>query len=402
MGAASCFSSHLDSSVGRSLSISSQDFPKELARVSRSPWVSGNWVKTLANGDAFFPVMLSAVKGASRSITLETFAFVEAPITAEFSRALAERAKAGVPVKVILDKVGSAKAGKGNIALMRAAGVELHFYHPLHILRPRYSNNRTHRKILVVDGEVAFTGGAGFAHAWTGDAEELPNWRDTQYEIRGPVVAGFQEAFADNWRELTGEKLGGTSYFPSLKRRGEIPMQVVYDGPKDRSQPLAHGVLAVVNGARESLILQQSYFIPNRNFRAALLRAAARGVRVEVLMPNHYVDSKPTRWASQNHWEELLKGGIRLYQYEATMMHSKLLVADGQLSVVGSGNFDDRSFFINDEVNLHVRSREFAREQEVMFRDDLKRSREITLANYKRVLEPAYQRFFARFLESQL
>ncbi len=402
LSATSCFSSHLDPAVGLSTPVASRDFPKELAKASRSSWIAGNNVRTLPNGDAFFPPMLAAVKSAKRSITFETFAFVDAQITLDFAEALAERARAGVPVKMILDKVGSAKAGKRNIALMREAGVELHFYHPINLLRPRYTNNRTHRKILVVDGKIAFTGGAGFACAWTGNADTSQNWRDTQYEIKGPAVARFQEAFQENWYELAGEKLEGSSYFPPLSRAGSTSVQVIYDGPWDQNHPIAHGVLATINGARESLVLQQSYFIPNHDFRAALLQAAARGVKVEILVPNQLIDSKPTRWASQNYWKMLLKAGILLYQYEPTMLHSKLLVADGRISIVGSGNLDDRTFFINDEINLHVDSREFAREQVAMFRRDLKAAREITPENLKSVLEPGYKRFFGRLVQSQL
>ncbi|MEJ6719283.1 MAG: phospholipase D-like domain-containing protein [Akkermansiaceae bacterium] len=184
--------------------------------MSRTPWMGGNKVRTLANGDAFFPPMLAAVKSAKRSITFETFAFVDAPVTREFSRALAERARSGVSVKMILDDVGSAKAGEDNVRLMREAGVELHFFHPINIFRPQISNNRTHRKILVVDGKVAYTGGAGFALAWSGNAHSTKHWRDTQYEIKGPAVAGFQKAFCENWFELTRENLGGSSYFPEL------------------------------------------------------------------------------------------------------------------------------------------------------------------------------------------
>ncbi|MFT6242434.1 MAG: cardiolipin synthase [Akkermansiaceae bacterium] len=401
-GATSCFTSHVDSSVGLATPVDSESFTKELAKVLRTSWIPGNRVRTLPNGDVFFPPMLAAVKSARRSITFETFAFVDAPVTREFSKALAAKARAGVPVKMILDDVGSAKAGKDNVRLMREAGVELHFYHPVNILRPRYSNNRTHRKILVVDGNIAFTGGAGFALAWSGNAHSPKHWRDTQYEVKGPAVARFQEAFCENWYELAGEELGGASYFPKLVRLGSTPVQVVYDGPWNPEHPIAHGVLAAINGARKSLLLQQSYFVPNRDFREALHRASARGVKVEVLVPNHLVDSKPTRYASQNYWAELLRGGIRIYQYEPTMMHSKLLVADGQISIVGSGNLDDRTFFINDEINLHVDSRAFAREQTGMFRRDLRRSREITFVNLKEVLEPGYKRFFARFLAKQL
>jgi len=401
-GLPSCFSSHVDSSVGLATPVISAGFSQELERVSRTPWIGGNRIETLPNGDAFFPPMLAAVKAARQSITFETFAFVDAPVTREFTRALAAKARSGVPVKMILDDVGSAKAGEANVRLLREAGVELYFYHPINILRPRYSNNRTHRKILVVDGKVAFTGGAGHAHAWSGNAHNTKHWRDTQYEIRGPAVTRFQQTFYENWYELAGEELRGISYFPRLSKAGKVKMQVVHDGPWDTHNPMAHGVMAAINGARDSLVLQQSYFVPNRDYRQALLGAAARGVKVEVMVPNHLVDSKPTRWASQNYWAELLRGGIRLYQYEATMLHAKLLVADEKLSIVGSGNLDDRTFFINDENNLHVDSRDFAREQLAMFRRDLKESREITFANLRSVLEPGYKRFFTRFMASQL
>lgn len=398
----SCFSSWVDVSLGKDVPIGSPVFRKEISGATQSPWSSTNAIRALTNGDAFFPPMLRAVRRARKTITFETFAFVDAPVTRQFSRALAERAKAGVEVKVILDNVGSAKAGEANIRLMRQAGVELELYHPINILRPRFSNNRTHRKILVVDGRIAFTGGAGFALAWSGDAHSAKHRRDTQYEIKGPAVRRFQEAFRENWFELTGEKIEGSSYFPELRVAGETKVQVVFDDPWNPDHPVAHGFISAINGARKSLLLQQSYFIPNRRFRSLLLAAAARGVKIEVIVPNQLIDSKPTRYASQNHWSELLREGVRIYQYETTMMHGKLLVADGQFSMVGSANLDDRSFFINDETNLHVDSREFAGEQTAMFRRDLKVCREITLVNLPSVLEPGYKRFFARFLETQL
>jgi cardiolipin synthase A/B len=373
-----------------------------MAQVANTPWIRGNSVQTLPNGDAFFPPMLKAVKNAKHTITFETFAFVDAPVTREFSDALAAKARQGVSVHMILDKVGSRKAGKDNIKLLRESGVALHFFHPVNYFFPQRSNNRTHRKILVIDGQTAFTGGAGFAHAWSGNAHSPKHWRDTQYEIRGPAVALFQKSFNENWQELTGTQLQGPSYFPSPAYPGTDRVQVLSDGPFDDTQSIAHSFLAAINGARESLLMEQSYFVPNSDFRQALLRAAARGVKIEVLVPNHLVDSKPTRYASQNHWSSFLKSGIRIYQYEPTMMHCKLLVADGRLSIVGSANLDNRSFFINDEINLHVDSPAFARDQTLMFRRDLREAREITLQNLPDVLAPAYKRFFARFIEMQL
>lgn len=398
----SCFCTRLDVSSGKEVPVGSPAFQKEISEATRSPWVSKNAIRTLPNGDAFFPPMLEAVQGARKSITFETFAFVDAPVTRQFSRALAERAQSGVEVKVILDGVGSSNVGKANLYFMREAGVKIELYHPVNILRLRKTNNRTHRKILVVDGKVAYTGGAGFAFAWSGNADSEKHWRDTQYEIKGPAVRGFQDAFRGNWYGLTGKRIEGPSYFPKLGAAGRTDVQVVFDDPWNTENPVAQGYISAINGARKRLLLQQSYFIPNKRFRALFLAAAARGVKVEVIVPNHLIDSKPTRYASQNHWAELLRGGIRIYQYETTMMHGKLLVADGQFSIVGSANLDDRSFFINDEINLHVDSREFAREQTDMFRRDLKVCREITLVNLQSVLEPGYKRFFTRFIESQL
>lgn len=373
-----------------------------MEQAAGTPWVGGNNLVTLPNGDSFFPAMLKEVQSARESITFETFALVEAPVTRELAWILAERARSGVEVKLILDAIGSARAGELNLRWMREAGVDVRLYHPVNIFRPRLSNNRTHRKILVVDGRVAFTGGAGFALAWEGNARTRKEWRDTQYEIRGPAVRLFQEAFRENWFELTGELLGGPSYFPRLARARDEAVQVVADDPWDGEALIAQGYVAAINGARRSLVLQQSYFVPNRIMRDLLMQAAARGVKIEVMVPDHGVDSKPTRQASQYHWKELLEAGIRIYQYERSMMHGKLLVADERLSIVGSANFDDRSFFINDEINLHVDSADFAREQLAMFGRDRALCREITTGNLKSVLEPWYKRFFAGLIASQL
>ena len=397
-----CFHRSVDDSIGMGGAVRSPEFASSFSKTSRVSWQEGNAIRTLINGDAFFPLMLEAVRNAKKSITFETFAFVEGPVTREFTEALAEKAHQGIDVKVILDGVGSKKVGEYNVALMKYRGVDVEIYHPLHQIAPNTLSNRTHRKILVVDGKVGFTGGAGHAHAWTGNAHHPLHWRDTQYEIRGPAVSQLQAAFCENWEELTGEQLRGPDYFPKLKSEGNLRAQFVYDSPRDKSHPLAHTVLMAINASRESLIMEQSYFVPNKGLRKALLRAAARGVKVEILVPNEDIDSKASRYASQNYWAELLKGGIRIYQYEKTMMHGKLLVADGRLSIVGSGNLDDRSFFINDEVNLHVDSASFAKEQTRMFREDLKGAREITTENLSEVLEAPYKRFFGWMIEEHL
>ena len=245
LGTPSCFNTSVDPTVGLKSPVRSPEFPSELSRINNTPWIPGNQIRTLPNGDAFFPPMLVAIAKARTSITFETFAFVNAPITTAFSTALAAKAREGVAVHMILDDTGSRKAGEANVKLLRESGVQLHFFHPINPLFPRISNNRTHRKILVVDGHTAFTGGAGFAFAWTGNAHTPKHWRDTMYEIRGPAVAEFQKSFSENWHELTGVKLQGSSYFPNPAPAGPYRVQVISDGPAHRAHhqggaPKAH------------------------------------------------------------------------------------------------------------------------------------------------------------------
>jgi len=392
----------VDSQIGLRTHDGAPSFAKSLAQVCQSPWLSGNHIRTLPNGDAFFPPMIQAIKEAKKTITFETFAFVDAPITREVTKALAAKASEGVAVHLILDQVGSRKAGEYNINWLTNAGVKFYYFNPLNLFAPKKSNNRTHRKILVIDGQVAFTGGAGFAHAWSGNAQSAAHWRDTQYEIKGPAVAEIQKSFAENWFELSGQKLGGPSYFPHLEPAGNDKIQVVSDGPNNKNHPIAHAYLAAINGARHSLMMEQSYFIPTTPFRNALIRAAKRGVRISILVPSEQIDSKPTRWASQNHWQTLLKQGIKIFEYQPTMMHAKLMVVDEKLSVIGSSNFDERSFFINDEINLHVDSTFFAQQQLQIIQEDLAKSREVTLANLPERLAPRLKRIPMRLLETQL
>ncbi len=363
---------------------------------SGTSWTEGNRIDTLVNGKTFYPAMLTAIRNAKRSITFETFAYVNAPITTQFTEALAQKAHEGVEVRIILDAVGSKKLKPAHLSTLKKAGAQVYLYRPFKAWRLLHSNNRTHRKILIIDGKTAFTGGAGFAHSW------LTDWRDTQYRIQGPAVAQLQESFSENWLELSGETLKDSLYFPPLSPVGSHRAAFVSDTISNRENPLAHGVLEAIRSSRKSLLLEQSYFVPNATFRKALLDAAQRGVKIEIIVPGADIDSRATRYASQNHWRQYLESGIQLYQYEAGMLHGKLLISDGLLSIVGSGNLDDRSFFLNDEVNLHVHSRAFASDQERMFRQDLRKSRRITTANLSQLLAPWLSRTLAGFISAQL
>ena len=398
----SCASRQLDPSIGDTIATSSTAFPGAFAQAAQTRWTSGNTITTFVNGDAYYPPMLQAIADAKSSITFETFAYVDGPITRKFTEVLSKKAQEGIPVLMIIDAVGSRHVGKANETLLRNAGVQYHTYHSLDLLRPHQYNNRTHRKILVVDGRQAFTGGAGFALAWEGNAHSPEHWRDTQYGITGPAVSQLQHAFAENWQELTGQELSGPIYFPALSPTGSHDAQFVFDSPRTPGNPLAHAYLHGIHSARESLILEQSYFVPNKTFRMAIITAAQRGVSVQLLVPSDKIDSPFCRYASQNSWKALLEAGVKLYQYTPTMMHGKLMIVDGRLSIVGSGNMDDRSFFINDEVNLHVLSSSFAKEQHDMFQQDLKCCEEITLANLSGILAPLPHRILAWIAAPQL
>lgn len=395
----SCAHRTVDASVGTASSILAPSFPGSLARAAKQPWTSGNQITTLANGDRFYPPMLKAIREARKTITFETFAYIPGTVANDFTVALCERAKSGVKVHLILDAIGSAKLNKNHLNPMRACGIEVHLYHPLSSLR---FNRRTHRKILITDGKLAFTGGAGFADSWKGNARNAREWRDTMYQIKGPAVAQLQKTFNENWHRLTSTRLTGPAYFPSLKRQGSLTAAFIPDSASDHRNPIAHSILHAINSAERSLLLEQSYFVPNPAFRKALLAATGRGVHISLLLPGPLIDSKPTRHASQNHWSRYLEAGIKMYQFEGSMLHGKLLVADENLTIIGSGNLDDRSFFLNDEVNLHVLSKSFAREQTQMFFRDLKRSRRITTENLNEVLAPLLKRILAEIIAPQL
>lgn len=395
----SCYHSKVDPQIGLHLTRSPAS---SLVTAARTDWVTGNRIHTLVNGDAFFPRMLTAVKGAHTSISFETFAFVDAPVTRNLVKALAQKAQNGLQVKIIIDAVGSRHLGPANTLLLRQSGVDFQLYRPINPLRPKWSNNRTHRKLLIIDGRQAFTGGAGHAHSWTGNAQSPKHWRDTMYQIDGPIVRKIQKSFEENWTELTGQTLSPSAFYPPLTKKGALKVQVVSDSPRDQNHPIAHSYLNVINQSQSSLFLAQSYFIPTKALRQALIRAAQRGVAVSIIVPGEHIDSKATRYASQNSWLELLQAGIRLFRYRPTLMHGKLLVADRHLSIIGSANLDPRSLFINDETNLHIDSRAFAHSQILLFQKDLKNSTEVTLSNHSQIIGPAIKRAFYGLVQSQL
>lgn len=345
-----------------------------MAEISRTPWTSGNSVRTLINGDGFFPPMLRAAAAAKRSITFECYTARDCKPVAEFSRILAEKAKAGVQVHVTLDAFGCWPWGDHHIAAMKKAGVHFKLYSPFNFFLPLNYNHRTHRRVLVVDGRVGFCGGAGWAYNWTGNVQDPTHWRDTQYELRGPVVAQLQDNFNDNWEELTGQRLCGDGFYPAPVRKGTALAQMVAGSPFKRGDTIGSSNLLAIRAARKSILMEHSYFLPSAEFTRALLDAAARGVRVEIIIPGEITDMPFAKEITHGTLRKMMNAGIAIYEYQPTMMHGKLLVVDEHLVIAGSGNLDSRSFYLNDENNLHVLDPAVAHEQRRMFEHDRAKS----------------------------
>jgi cardiolipin synthase A/B len=369
----------IEQPLQRQYDTADSQFRRSMGVLLGPPILDGNQVQVLLNGDRIFPAMLADIRRARRTITFETYIYWSDSIGREFAQALSERAQAGVKVHVLLDWVGSSKMDEEALKRMQESGVQVERFHKPEWWRPWRLNNRTHRKVLVVDGEVGFTGGVGIADQWRGDAQDAGHWRDTHFRAEGPVVAQMQAVFNDNWLKATGRVLDGEAYFPKLAARGAQPAQMFSSSPTGGSESMHLMYLMVITAARHSIELSSSYFVPDELAVRALVAAAKRGVRVRIIVPGTTIDSETVRKASRALWGPLLAAGVEIWEYQPTMFHCKVLVADGLLVSVGSTNFDNRSFSLNDEANLNVLDAAFAQQQTAVFEADLKRSRRITL-----------------------
>jgi cardiolipin synthase len=357
-------------------------FQRSLGVLLGPPIIEGNKVEVLLNGDQIFPAMLKAIREAEQSITFETYIYWSESIGREFSDALSERARAGVKVHVMLDFVGSIKMEQAAMDEMRKAGVQLQRYHKPAWWKLARLNNRTHRKLLIVDGKVGFTGGVGIADQWRGNAQDENHWRDSHFRVEGPVVGQMQAVFTDNWTKSTGTVLDGPEYFPPLEKRGTQPAQMFASSPTGGSESMHLMYLMSITAARKSIDLSSAYFVPDDLTVKALIAAAKRGVKVRIITPGKEIDSDIVRIASRERWGTLLAGGVQIAEYQPTMYHVKALVVDSLLVSVGSTNFDNRSFSINDEANLNVMDADFARAQVAVFNDDWSHARQISLQTW--------------------
>lgn len=381
-------------------------FAQELGVLLGPPLRPGNRVRALYDGDEIFPPMLAAIRGARRSIDFETYIYWSGDIGRAFADALSERARAGVKVNVLLDWVGSLKIDPKLLDEMKAANVRIFRYHPPRPLQLGRLNNRTHRKLLVVDGRTGFTGGVGIAPEWTGHAQDPDHWRDTHFEVEGPVVGQMQAVFADNWIKVSGEVLHGPNFFPLLEGRGGpggSPAQMFSSSPTGGSESMALMYQLAIAAATRSIDLSASYFVPDALTRRTLVTALRRGVKVRVVVPGPHIDSETVRAASRAGWGELLQAGAVIAEYQPTMFHCKVMIVDDLLVSVGSTNFDERSFRLNDEATLNVLDADFARAQRRVFEADLAKSKVITYAAWReRPLRERMEERLAEVLHRQL
>jgi cardiolipin synthase len=394
---------HIDASPKRLYSLEDPQFKRALGSLLGPPILGGNVVATLRNGDEIFPAMLAAIRAAQKNIDFETYVYWSGDIGREFADAIAERARAGVHAHVLLDWVGSQKMDKEALQTLRDSGARVEYYHPLRWYNLARLNNRTHRKLLVVDGRLAFTGGVGIAEEWTGHAQDPLHWRDSHFRVEGPVVAQMQAGFLDNWMKVTGEVDHGADYFPALAPAGDMDAQMFLSSPSGGSDSMELMYLLAINAAERSILLESAYFIPDELAIAALIAARQRGVDVRVIVPGPVNDAKVTSYASHSTWGPILKAGGKIYEFQPTMFHCKVLIVDDLLVSLGSTNFDERSFRINDEASLNVYDAGFAREQSRIFAEDQALSREYTYEDW--VARPWYQRvreWISSTVQSQL
>ncbi|HSH33682.1 MAG TPA: phospholipase D-like domain-containing protein [Actinomycetota bacterium] len=358
-------------------------FYPTLEAYAGAPIVGGNAVEILLNGEQIFPALLEAIRTAQRTITYAQYYYEEGPVARDVAEALAERCRAGVGVNVLLDAFGSISIPVGYLDLMRVSGCHVVWFRPLsqYVFRTYYKRN--HRRILVVDGRVGFTGGAGVSRKWMGNGRTENHWRDTDVRVEGPVVEYLQAAFVENWLEATGMVLGGEAYFPRpIEPRGQVYAQVARSSPTGGSTAMYTTLLLALSGARRSVLVTNPYFVLDDRMRDAVLRTVGRGVRVVVLVPG-VIDHNLVRQASRAQFGDLLRAGVEIYEYAPALLHAKTMVIDGVWATIGSTNLDNFSFAYNDELNLFFYDRGVAQQLERIFMEDVKVARQVTYEAWK-------------------
>jgi len=361
-------------------------FVRTLEAHTDAPLVPGNRAQILLNGDEIFPAMLAAIREAKTTITFANFVYEKGDIAREMAEALAERCRDGVGVNVLLDAVGSKRIRKKDRTLMEHAGCHVATYHSVNPLAIKRINHRNHRRVLVVDGRVGFTGGTGVGEKWTGNGRTKGHWRQTDVRVEGPIVSHLQAAFAENWRDATGLILGGDAYFPGIEPRGNLTVQAIKSSPASGAAAAYTLFLLAVESARSSILITNPYFVPDGALTNAVVRAVKRGVDVSIITAGNADTNldRLVRQASQAHFGRVLEAGAKIYEYGPALLHAKTIVVDGQWVSIGSANLDNRSFALNNELNLAFLDRGLAARMTEIFRDDLKLTRQVTYEEWQR------------------
>ncbi len=350
---------------------------------AQAPIVGGNRLKLLLNGEQIYPAILDAIRKARTTITYAQYSYEDGPISRDLAEAMADRCRAGVRAHILLDSVGTLSMPKEYTELMAKAGCEVVSFRPIGPLGLQRANNRNHRRILVVDGRVGFTGGSGVSSKWMGNGRVRDHWRDTDVQVEGPVVDYLQGAFAENWVEATGKVLGGADYFPApTPPKGKVHAQIIRSGPLGGSYAMYTTFLLALSSAQRSIRITNPYVLLDEQMIETLVQAAKRGVEITFLVPGTS-DHPLVRHAGRRQFGRLLEAGIRIHEYSAALLHAKTIVIDGIWATVGSTNLDYRSFRLNDELNLVAYDREFAAQLEKVFREDLVYSERIDLEAWK-------------------
>jgi cardiolipin synthase len=357
-------------------------FPRSLSAFG-SAMVDGNSAEILNNGDEIFPAMTEAIRNARTTVNLESYIFKDDKAGKIIADALMDAARRGVEVRVLVDGTGSKFSG-WMLERMRKAGVKAAMFRPIRLWNLHKIAHRTHRKILVVDGTVSFTGGFCIADQWLGDARNPKEWRDMMVRATGPVSAQMQAIFSEDWTFTTGEILAGDKFYPKIEPAGNIAAQAIKVSHGDSSSLAAMLYYVAIQSARKSIHIQNAYFVPNWQIRKALIDAARRGVDVRIMVPGRHMDEPLVRMASRLHYGDLLRSGVRIFEYSRTMMHNKDSVMDGVFTTIGSINFDARSIHENAEESLAFYDRDFGAKLEAVFAEDEKQCREITYESWKK------------------
>jgi cardiolipin synthase len=362
--------------------VRSHEFISSIVGATGVPFVHHNTV-TVLNGDEFYPAMLDAVTNARKTITMEAYIYWAGNIGLRFATAMAERSSAGVKVKLLLDAFGSATIGNEILNTLKESGCEVAWYNRVWLRTIGRFNHRDHRKSLIIDGRIAFTGGAGIADQWLGHAQDPLHWRDIQIRVEGPGAAGLQSAFVQNWLETTGELVCGPEYFPPPDSAGTISTQTILSSPKSGASAVRIMYYMSIVSARQFIYIANAYFVPDDSAVRILVEARRRGVDVKIMVAGIHNDMRISRYAGIQGYGRLLEGGIEIYEYNPTMLHQKTMVVDGIWSTVGTTNFDNRSFALDEESNVCVYDRRLAQQLEAIFLEDLNSCDRVRLEEWR-------------------